>query len=167
PGFSGGPVVLGIPGVPDLPGGSFSLVGSVLNRLNRLTRGADKLFQSFYQRATTMVPAKVRRSTDRTLDSATTRVSNLTQRVTSRVSGPIQQIQTTLKGSAPGPVNHAAHNVQKAATSVSTKNQLAAIQAVRSQRQIAMAAGALRGSTGVAAALGGGGAVHGLIGGHR
>jgi len=159
PGFSGGPGVPGIPGIPDLPGGSFSLVGSVLNRLNGLTRGADMLFQLFYKRATTMVPAKIRRSTDRTLNFATARVSNLTQRVTGQVTGPIQQSQATLKGSAPRLANRAAHSVQQAVTSVSAQNQLAAIQAVRSQRQAAMAARAMPVSAG--------GAVHGLIGGRR
>jgi hypothetical protein len=166
PGVPGVPGIPGVPGNPGNPGGTFSLVGSLLNRLDQLTRGADNLFQSFYQRATAMLPANVSHITNRTLNSVTNRTSNITQRVTGRVQGSIQQGRSILRSSTPRLANHAVHNVQQAVTSVSTQNQ-STIQSVRSQSQAAVATGGFRsaGLNGVGAR--GAGAMGGLVGSRR
>ena len=64
---------------PDPPNSPFSFVGSTLNQLNLLQRGADTLFQSFYQTAVSMTPKNVTRTASRTTASARRKISSTQQ----------------------------------------------------------------------------------------
>jgi hypothetical protein len=61
------------------PSSPFSGVGSLINGLNLLPRGADALFQSFYKTAISMTPKTVTRTVSRTTASARRRISNAQQ----------------------------------------------------------------------------------------
>jgi len=64
---------------PNSPNSPFSGVGSLVNGLNLLPRGADALFQSFYQTAISMAPKKVTRTVSRTAASARNKISRAQQ----------------------------------------------------------------------------------------
>src|SRR6266852_3971410 len=57
----------------------FSNAGSLVNQLNLLPRGADTLFQSFYQTAISMTPKSVTRTVSRTTASARKKISSAQQ----------------------------------------------------------------------------------------
>ena len=67
------------PSSPNFPSSPFSGVGSLINGLNLLPRGADALFQSFYKTAISMTPKNVTRTVSRTTASARRRISNAQQ----------------------------------------------------------------------------------------
>ena len=67
------------PSSPSSPNSPFSGVGSLINGLNLLPRGADALFQSFYKTAISMTPKNVTRTVSRTTASARRRISNAQQ----------------------------------------------------------------------------------------
>jgi hypothetical protein len=67
------------PSSTNSPNSPFSGVGSLVNGLNLLPRGADTLFQSFYQTAISMAPKKVTRTVSRTAASARNKISRAQQ----------------------------------------------------------------------------------------
>jgi hypothetical protein len=119
------------------PGGNggggppFSGGGSLFNQLNQLARGADTLFQSFYQTAISMAPKKVSRTVSRTTTSARNRIS---------------RVQQTVNGQRNG-----AGTTARSATQAANAQNQAAINAARMQSQSQMG-----GFQGGGAPLGGG-----------
>src|ERR1700694_3841604 len=104
---------------PSSPNSPFSGVGSLINGLNLLPRGADALFQSFYKTAISMTTKNVTHTVSRTTASARRRTSNAQQNAAAQAN------------SATAAAKSATRTAQQTANA---QNQ-AAIVAARSQSQ--------------------------------
>src|ERR1700736_6244589 len=105
----------------------FSNSGSLVNQLNLLPRGADTLFQSFYQTAISMTPKNVTRTVSRTAASARKKISSTPQ---------------NLAGQA-----NATASTSKSATQTTNAQSQSAINSARAQSQSLV--GGLRGGVGL------------------
>jgi hypothetical protein len=130
------------PSSPSSPNSPFSGVGSLINGLNLLPRGADALFQSFYKTAISMTPKNVTHTVSRTTASARRRISNAQQNAAAQAN------------SATAAAKSATRTAQQTANA---QNQ-AAIVAARSQSQ------SLPGGFHGGAPIGGGAGLGGLGG---
>jgi hypothetical protein len=115
-------------------GSAFSGVGLPVDQLNLLPRGADSLFQSFYQTAISMTPKNVARAVSRTTASARRKIASTQQ-------------------NAAGQANAATAAASRAATktaqqTASAQNQ-SATNAARAQSQSMMSGGPGGGGAGL------------------
>src|SRR3984893_14122068 len=74
------------PSSPSSPNSPFSGVGSLINGLNLLSRGACALFPSLYKTAISMTPKTVTRTVSRTTASVRRRISNAQQNAAGQVN---------------------------------------------------------------------------------
>jgi len=115
------------------PGSPFSVTGSLLTQLNTLQRGADALFQSFYQTAISMKPKTVTRTASKTVSSARRKISSAQQNATAQAN--------STKSTAQSMAQSTAQNAQQTANALQNQSML---NAIRSQNQSLMG-GALGG----------------------
>jgi hypothetical protein len=128
------------------PSTPFSNVGSVISGgLNFLPRGGDTIFQSFYQRAISLVPKPIRRITSSTISSTLHKVTRVHQSVSAKVNGAV-------------------NTASSATNSTRSTLQQTAGQVGGGQSQVTMAGG-VGGSSGAGVGGSMGGGVSGPIGG--
>ena len=133
----------------NVSGGSpFSPTNPSLTQLNTLQRGADALFQSFYQTAISMTPKTVTQTASRTIDATRKKISSVQQKVTAQANG----------------IKSTAQSAQQTANSVQNQSMLnSQINSIRSQSQSLMGGG-LGGLSHGGGMIGG---VTGGLGGHH
>ncbi len=93
----------------------FSGVGSLVNQLNLLPRGADTLFQSFYQTAISMAPKNVTRTVSRTTASARKKISSAQQNVAGQANAATAAASTSAAKTAQQTANAQNQSVINAA----------------------------------------------------
>jgi hypothetical protein len=136
----------------------FSNSGSLVNQLNLLPRGADTLFQSFYQTAISMTPKNVTRTVSRAAASVRKKISSTQQNAAAQANS-----------AAAAASKSATRTAQQTAQQTANAQNQAATMAARAQSQSLMGGfqggAALGGGTGLGGMGGiGGGATSGLGG---
>jgi len=119
----------------------FSSVGLPVNQLNLLPRGADSLFQSFYQTAISMIPKNVARTVSRTTASVRKKISSTQQNVAGQANA----------------ATAASKSATKSAQQTANAQNQSATNTARAQSQSVMSGGPGGGAAGLGSGTGLGG----------